>query len=165
MVIAPEGFRDEEYQRPHDEFRKAGFVVVTASSVTGEAMGMLGGMAIAEQPISSLHGTDFDALVFVGGAGSKVFFDDADAHRLAKEAAAAGKVVAAICIAPAILANAGVLRGRRATSFKDESVMGIMKDGGAIHTGADVERDGKLITSSGPAAAARFGQEIVRALK
>jgi len=165
MVIAPEGFRDEEYQKPHDEFRKAGFEIVTASSVQGEAMGMLGGTAVAEETIDELHGTDFDAVVFIGGGGAKVFFDDADAHRIASEAAASGKVVAAICIAPAILANAGVLRGKKATSFNDQSIIGIMKSKGAVHTGADVERDGKIITSSGPAAAAKFGQEIVKALR
>ncbi len=164
MIIAPEGFRDEEYHEPREEFRKAGFEVVTASTIEGETLGMLGGTAIAEKAIDRVNAADFDAVVFVGGRGAAVYFDDPKAHQLAKDAADHGKVLAAICIAPNILANAGVLKGRKATTYKDEGLISNMRAKGAVYTGADVERDGKIITASGPSAAAKFGKEIVKAL-
>jgi protease I len=60
------------------------------------------------------------------------------------------------------LANAGVLSGRRATVFSSEA--GKLKAKGAEYTGAKVERDGKIITGSGPEAAEEFGRAIVKAL-
>lgn len=164
MVIAPEGFRDEEYQQPREEFRRAGFEVVTASTVEGEAVGMLGGTAIAEKAIDKVEVTGFDAVVFIGGGGASIYFDDARAHRLARDAVSGGKVLAAICISPTILANAGLLKGRKATVWKDDRLIGNLKVKGAVYTGMDVERDGNIITASGPQAARKFGQEIVKAL-
>jgi protease I len=164
MVIAPEAFRDEEYQQPREEFRKAGFEVVTASTMEGEALGMLGGTAIAEKTIDNVDAGSFDAVVFVGGSGASIYFENAMAHQLARKAAGQRKVVAAICISPTILANAGVLKGKKATVFREKRLIEILKTKGATYTGADVEKDGNVITGSGPHAARRFGQAIVEAL-
>lgn len=68
----------------------------------------------------------------------------------------------AICIAPVTLANAGILEGKRTTAFP--SVESDLKARGANYTGNPVERDGKIITGSGPEAATEFGKTIVAAL-
>lgn len=164
MVIAPEAFRDEEYQQPREEFRKAGFEVVTASTMEGEAVGMFGGTAIAEKTLDQVDAAEFDAVVFIGGSGASIYFEDPSAHKLARDAVDHGKLLAAICISPTTLANAGVLEGKKATVWKDEKLIDILKSKGATYTGADVERDGNIITGSGPDAASKFGQEIVKAL-
>ena len=77
---------------------------------------------------------------------------------MARSFAEAGKVVAAICIAPVILARAGLLKGKRATVFPD----GIpeLEKAGAVYTAQSVERDGRIITGNGPEAAEAFGREI-----
>ena len=84
------------------------------------------------------------------------------ALNIARQAVGKGKVLAAICIAPAILADAGVLEGVRATSFSSER--GRLRKGGARYTGAAVEWDGLIITGSGPMAASQFGRAIADAL-
>ena len=67
-----------------------------------------------------------------------------------------------ICIGPRILANAGLLKGVKATCFESEAeAIGKL---GAVFTGNDVERDGKVITGNGPHAAAEFGRTIASAL-
>ncbi|HEY8393057.1 MAG TPA: DJ-1/PfpI family protein [Capillibacterium sp.] len=163
LVIAERTFRDEEYLVPKDLLARAGVEVVTASTTAGEAVGKLGHKVRPDILISQVKAEDYDALVFVGGGGAAQYFADETAHQLARDFVHAGKVVAAICIAPVILARAGVLRGKRATVFPD----GVpeLKKAGAIYTAQRVERDGRIITGNGPEAAEAFGQEILGQLR
>jgi protease I len=119
IIIARKDFRDEEYFIPRDYFLKAGMDVNTASSKTGTLFGVLGGEAEVTLDIKDAHVQDFDAVVFVGGDGASEYFDSKEAHRLAQEFNAAGKLTSAICIAPVILANAGVLQDRSATVWSN----------------------------------------------
>ncbi|MBN1544218.1 DJ-1/PfpI family protein [Candidatus Woesearchaeota archaeon] len=162
MVIAPEGFRDEEFLEPEAVFERAGADVTVASKGVSVAKGKLGATAEVDIDISDVNVEDYDAVVFIGGPGASVYFDDPTALKIAKDAYAAGKVAAAICIAPSILANAGVLKGRKATCFESES--GNVGEKSAGYTGEPVTVDGLIVTANGPAAAKRFGQEIVKLL-
>jgi len=163
LVIAEQDFRDEEYLVPKGILSQAGVEVTTASTTTGEAVGKLGHKVHPDLLVSQIKVEDYDALVFVGGGGAAQYFADETAHNLARGFAQAGKVVAAICIAPVILAQAGLLRGKRATVFPD-GVSELTK-AGAIYTAQSVERDGRIITGNGPDAAEAFGHEIVRQLQ
>ena len=162
FVIAPTTFRDEEYLEPRRILRDAGIEVVTASVAPGRCVGRFGAEATAEVAVKDVDGADYDAVVFVGGGGASVYFDDPEAQRVAREANAAGRLVAAICIAPSTLARAGLLKGVRATAFpsqRDDLVAH-----GALWTGADVETDGLIVTASGPEAATAFGRRLVELL-
>lgn len=163
MVIAPEGFRDEEYSMPREVFEKSGFQVKIASTVLGKCRGKLGLEVKSELLLKEAKVEDYDAVVFVGGRGASVYFNDVFAHNLAKEFFNADKIVSAICIAPMILANAGLLKNKKATVFISEA-SNIQKQG-AVYTGKPVEQDGNIITASGPDAAQRFGETIINLLK
>jgi protease I len=162
MIIASDNFRDEEYLEPKQIFDDNGIHVTTASSQTGELKGMLGVMVITNTNINSVNVADYDAVVFVGGTGASEYFDSARAHAIATEAYSSGKITAAICIAPSILANAGVLEGKQATAYESEQEN--LQSHGAAYTGQAVTRDGNIITGNGPAAATEFGNAIVTAL-
>jgi len=105
---------------------------------------------------------DFDAIIFIGGVGAREYFNNGVAFDIAREAADKGKILAAICIAPSVLANAGVLNGVRVTSFPSERPR--LQRAGAIYTGAAVERDGPIITGIGPEAARLFGEAVADAI-
>jgi len=135
---------------------------VIASSRTGLVRGMLGGGAEARILVNDIVVDDYDAIIFVGGPGASEYFNSPVALNIAREAANKQKILAAICIAPTVLANAGVLKGVTATSFLSERVRLIRA--GARYTGAPVERDGLIITASGPMAAIQFGRAIAEAL-
>ena len=78
------------------------------------------------------------------------------------------KILAAICIAPAILAKAGVLEGKNATvwsSVLDKGPIKILEENGANYVEKDVVVDGNIITANGPQAASEFGRKIVEILK
>lgn len=162
MIIAQDGFRDEEIALPKEILERAGVVVKVASTTMNTAKGMQGAKINPDILVSGVNVRDFDALVFIGGIGASQYWDDPNAHKLAQDALSAGRVVAAICIAPVTLAKAGLLNGKRATVWPSEAEQ--LKAAGAKYTGRPVEKDGNIITASGPSSAFEFGQEILRAI-
>jgi protease I len=163
LIIANDGFRDEELFKPKEILEKNGIEVKIASSSLSPAKGMLGARAKPDILIADINPKDFDAVVFVGGQGSSEYWDDPVAHKIAQSAYSNGQVIAAICIAPVTLARAGILNGKRSTVFPCES--DLLVEAGAKYTGKAVEKDGNIITASGPAAAGEFGEGLVEALK
>lgn len=162
MILAPEGYQDKEYGDPRRIFEEEGHEVKTASTVK-VAQGKLGGKTSVDLLLQDVQVNDFDVIVFVGGPGSFVYFEDPIALNLAKAFQKEGKWVTAICAAPGILANAGVLKGKRATVWSGEGDH--LKQKGAIYTNTAVEQDGKIITANGPLAAEAFGKTIVAATR
>lgn len=162
MIIAPSVFRDEEYARPKAVLESHGAEVVTASVAPGVCVGRFGLEAQATLSVAQAAERTWDAVIFVGGGGSSVFFDDETAHALAKTQAAGDGVLAAICIAPSTLARAGLLGGVRATAYPDREED--LKAHGALWTDEAVTVDGHIITGNGPEAADAFGEAIAEAL-
>jgi protease I len=162
VVVPQDSFRDEELFETRDAIVAAGHTVVLASHSPGLCCGTKGGTAIATTSIDSIDDVSPDAVVFIGGPGARSFFTCSAAHRIAREAHHAGKIVGAICVAPVILANAGLLRGRRATVFPTE-VANLAAAGVHVQR-PGVVTDGNIITASGPDVARAFGMTLVRAL-
>lgn len=162
LVIAPRDFRDEELFVPMEVLSNSGVECTIASKQKGVCVGMLGAEAKASISLSEV-GNDFDGVVFIGGLGAEDFFKDALALGLALKFFDMKKLVGAICIAPRILANAGVLKGKRATSSVSEKEILLSK--GANFTGKDVEVDGRVVTASGPSSVKRFGEALLKVLK
>lgn len=163
MVVAPQNFRDEEFLEPKNILQGKGIDVKVASRGVGEAVGMFGAKALINKHIGEVKADDYDAVVFIGGTGASIYFNDPIALDLAKSAFEKEKIVGAICIAPSILANAGLLSGKKATAFSSESDNLAAK--GAQYTGEPVTVDGKIVTARGPEAATAFGRKLAEALK
>lgn len=166
FVIAKEGFRDEEYFVPKEIFENNEIKVVTASTKKGVASGSLGRRANVDIAISDVNISEYDALAIAGGPGALKLKNDSSMFKLIKDAAAMGKILAAICIAPVILAEAGVLFGKKASVWNsDEKPAEILKKHGAFYTGMPNTTDKNIITANGPLAAKKFGIDIVNKLK
>jgi protease I len=163
MIIAHKGFRDEECLEPKKILEGYGVKVTIVSSSLKPSKGILGTVITPEILVDQTKVANFDGVLFIGGPGSSEYFDNPKAHLIAKEVINVGKVLGAICIAPTTLANAGVLQGKKVTSFPTEEEN--IKKKGAIWTGAPVEIDGKIITAQGPGAAKAFGEAVAEALK
>jgi len=163
LVIAQQGFQDHEYSEPKKTLENAGIETKTASKTTSQALGKLGTRVKPDLTLAQAQANDYDAIIFIGGPGAANYFNDEQALKLARESQKNGKITAAICIAPSILANAGLLKGKRATSWPSESEN--LRAKGAEYTGENVTRDGLVITASGPHAAREFGQTILNTLK
>lgn len=163
MIIAPERFRDEELFVTKDELEKARHEIVIASSIKGVCPGSRGGFATAAITLDEVQTDDYGAVVFVGGGGSKVYFFDKEALRIARKMHKKKAVVAAICLAPVILANAGILKGKNATVAGTEARA--IESKGAKYTGPGVMVDGNIVTGNAPKSSGLFGQKINELLK
>ena len=162
MIVAHDGFRDEEYFKPKALLESAGYSVVTGSTLAGPARGKLGGKARADIALADVRTTDYAAVVFVGGPGAYDYYNDRNALRIAREAVGQDLTVGAICSAPGILARAGVLKGKKATVFPSDADE--LRRAGAFYREEPVVVTGKLVTANGPAAAEQFGRELVKLL-
>lgn len=162
MVIAAQNFRDEEYAEPREALEHAGVRVTVACSTLNTARGKLGLEVKPDILIDAAKAGEYDGIVFVGGGGSQEYFENPIAQRLARDFYGSGKLTSAICIAPAILANAGLLNRKKATSFPSSA--DTLKAKGAVFTGVGVETDGMIVTASGPEAAKKFGERLVEVL-
>jgi protease I len=166
MIIAQEGYQDHEFGAPKELFVKAGFEVVIASKEIGLCKGAFGGSVEATVSLSEVNVADYSAVIFIGGSGAVKYQKNVQAHLTAQETVAQGKVLGAICIAPTILAYAGVLNGKKATVWnEDERQQAVLESQGAIFVNEDVVVDGKIVTANGPPAAEKFGQKVLELLK
>ncbi|MCD6429248.1 DJ-1/PfpI family protein [bacterium] len=167
MIIAFKNFRDEEYLEPKEILENGGVEITTASSQLGEAKGSFGNTAKVDLTLEQVNVADYDGVIFVGGPGAVVYQDNTKAQEIARKAVEQDKILAAICIAPTILAKAGVLSGRRATVWTnvlDKSAAKILEENGATFVKENVVQDGKIITANGPGAAKEFGRKILEEL-
>ncbi len=158
-LLAP-GFEEVETLAPVDLLRRAGAEVVLAS-ITGERL-VTGRSKVAVQADASLADVaaeDFDLLLLPGGPGVKALRADGRPARLAAAFVAAQKPVAAICAAPTVLADAGLLGNKRFTAHftVHAELPGVLGD-------ERVVEDGLLLTSRGAGTALEFGLAVVRRL-
>lgn len=165
FVVAQKNFRDEELFHTREELEKAGCNCIVASLKKGEAAGYFG-KTVVDVSLEEVQVRVFDAIVFVGGSGVRELKLDENAAvlSLAREFASAGKLVCAICIAPRILARAGVIAGKKAAFFPDAETEKILKQAKAVPSLDSVVVDGKIVTANGPQAARKFGQTIAALL-
>jgi protease I len=162
MVIPPERFRDEELFETKAVLEDAGHHIAISSTKTGPCPGSRGGTASAAIKLDSVKIDNYDGVIFVGGGGSKLLFSNQDAHKIARDMDRNGKIVAAICLAPVILANAGILKGRKATVAGTEAKT--ITEKGASYTGPGVTVDQNIVTANGPKSSRLFGQKIASLL-
>jgi protease I len=162
IIAANQGFRDEELLETKRGLERASIQTSVASTRLGTMMGVLGGTIQADLMLGQVNVNDYSAVVFVGGPGAVDLVNNRAALTIARQAFAQRKIVAGIGTAPTILANAGVLRGVRATAYLSER--GTLMQAGATYTGNPVERDGTVVTSTGPLAVSAFVRSLLDAM-
>jgi protease I len=168
MVVAFKDFKDEEYFVTKEILEKANFLIETTSSQKGIALGTEGNEAIITLLPNEINPQNYEGIIFVGGSGMVKELDNHEFQKLAQAFITDDKVVAAICVAPGLLAKARVLEGKKATvwsSILDKSGIKILENNGAIYDKGPVVIDGKIVTANGPDAAQEFGEAIVSQLK
>lgn len=168
LIIAQEGFEDNEFSQTKDVLiRQGAEISVVSKNTVLPALGKYGLEVIPDIKLDDLEVEDFNAIVFIGGPGATVYVDDLRAHQIIKEAVEKKKILGAICIAPTILAKAGVLRGVEATVWSnafDPSTIDVLKESGANYIDKPVVISGKIVTANGPSAASEFGEALASLL-
>jgi 4-methyl-5(b-hydroxyethyl)-thiazole monophosphate biosynthesis len=162
LAILPEGFEELEAVAPVDVLRRAGCTVTLAALCPGIHVTGRNGITIhADAPLAALpvEAALFDCLFLPGGPGVQHLRASPVVRELVARHHAAGKLLAAICAAPAVLHDAGLLAGRRYTAHPS-----VATELPSILADERVVRDGNLLTSRGAGTALDFGLAIVSAL-
>lgn len=165
LIIAHRDFRDEELRIPLEILRDNSIICIIASTSLDMAKGSLGMEMQPDVLIRDIEPEDYDVVIFIGGPGALALAEREDVLRLLSSAEKKKKILAAICIAPAIFAKAGVLKGKKATVWKSDESISILKEGKAIFVDKPVVVDGLIVTADGPQSAEEFGEEIVGMLE
>jgi protease I len=163
MIIAPADFRDEELLEPRAVFEAEGAGVEVASTTTSVARGMLGAEVKPDLAIAAVDPHRYAAIAVVGGSGAPTYLWDNHAlHAVLRIARGEGTPIGAICLSPAVLARAGLLRGVRATVYGDPRAKHELERGGALYVGESVVTDQGIVTAAGPRDARAFARALVR---
>jgi len=168
VLIAFRNFRDEEYFVPKEILESGGVKVVTVSTQEGIAIGADGGDVKIDLTLDKLNIEDYAAIIFIGGPGALDYLDNEDSYRIVRETIKQNKILAAICIAPTILARSGALEGKKATVWAsplDKSSIKTLRENRVEFIEKAVVQDGSIITANGPAAAKEFGEKIIDTIK
>jgi 4-methyl-5(b-hydroxyethyl)-thiazole monophosphate biosynthesis len=166
-VLLAQGFEEIEATAVIDVLRRAEVDVVTLA-VKGAGPGGLdvtGSHAItvrADRTLAAGAGETWEMIILPGGVpGSSHLRDDPDVQALIRKQSQAGRKLAAICAAPIALGSAGVLQGKRATSYPGLEA----QLPGATYSQERVVRDGNVVTSRGPGTSLEFALELVSQLR
>ena len=168
IVIAPRNFRDEELTEPIHYLEKNGIAYEVISTTRGLAVGMLGGKMLIERTIADVKEegiAGYAGIMIVGGGGSPEYlWNNSSLLDIVRSFKDSDKIISAICLSPVVLAQAGVLKEKRATVFNDDEAIREIRKGGGTFKSEPIVVDGKIITGNGPAAAPGFGEKVAKAI-
>lgn len=153
-ILATDGVERVELEEPRGALHGAGAQTELLSLHTGEINARPGdinpaGTFSVDKKVADASVTDYDALLLPGGTmNPDQLRTDTDAVTFVREFMGTGKPVATICHGPWTLAEAGVVRGRRLTSWP--SIRTDLRNAGADVVDEEVVVDGQLVSSRGP---------------
>jgi protein deglycase len=156
-----DGFEEIEAIAIADILRRGGVEVLTVGLESVIVEGAHNITVMADRLLEYAETDNFDLIVLPGGPGTHKLKADARIIDMLQKQTAAGKLVAAICAAPIVLSEAGLLKGKRATSFP--SVQADLDVGEYLTIPVVV--DGNAITSRGPGTAIAFALKLVEILQ
>ncbi len=163
LIPLAEGCEEIEAVTLIDLLRRAEIEVTTASLIAAPVRASRGVVLVADATLAELVGETFDLIALPGGGGgAERLRADACVLERVRAQHAAGRYLAAICAGPSVLAAAGVLAQRRATSFPGwltaDAAPGLQLES------VPVVRDGHIFTSRGPGTAMDFALALIEAL-
>lgn len=160
LIILPQNkFQDEEFLTVELQLNKGHIEYNTVACRDKIATGSSGIRVKPDYTFNNIDFIDYDAVILIGGVGSIEHWHNKKVLKLLAKANRFGKLICAICLAPVTLANAGLLKNKRATAY--DSAATYLRSKGAIFTGSSIEISDNIITANGPEAAKEFAEAIV----
>ncbi len=168
MILSTDGFEQSELESPKAALDDAGYETVVVSIEDGEIRGFSdkewGDPVKVDMTVDNANAADFDALVLPGGQiNPDILRMNEKAVQLVRDFNSAGKPIAAVCHAPWMLVEAGIVNGRTVTSWP--SVRTDLKNAGGNVVDSEVAEDGNLITSRNPDDLPAFNAALIAQLK
>ena len=162
-IIVDQLFQDSEVTDPKEKLENAGFKVdIIGPNTTEEYVGKKGTKIKADKSIDSISSNDYIGLVIPGGWAPDKMRMNPNMVKLVEEINAKNKIIGCICHGGSMLVEAGVVKGKRLTSYV--SIRTDLINAGARWSDKEVVADGNLITSRTPADLPAFCAELLKAL-
>lgn len=164
LVPLAQGCEELEAITITDLLVRAGIDVTTAGLDSQPVKASRGTTLIPDTTIEAVSDELFDLIVLPGGLpGADHLRDNQHVQALLKNHAAEGKYIGAICAAPKALAEAGLLRGKKATGYP--GVLAALGNPDIAVSDAAIEIDDKIVTSRGPGTAMDFALTLIELLE
>lgn len=163
LIISADKFEDTELLYPYYRLQEEGIKADLASLSKGKIKGKHGYTVDVDITIEEVNPNDYDFLILPGGKAPAELRKNEKVLEIAREFFEEEKPVAAICHGPQILISAGLMKGKKATSYK--SVKKELLKAGADYANKEVIVDNNLTTSRKPADLPAFMRELFKKLK
>ena len=163
IFLPASNFNEEEYTIISRVFDKAGkqvFITSDSNTVCSSDRGL---KVKADTNFYNVNEKNFSAIILIGGKGSKNYWKNETLHRILKEFKSAGKIIAAICSAPVILAHAGLLTNIPATCWLEDKNELIKAGISYMDRSLVIEKN--IITADGPRSAVQFAESVLNMMK
>jgi protease I len=161
VVVPPSDFAEQTLRHARSSLYNVHVGTWSVSTNSGDLIkGRLQDEFQVDGDIAQATMEPYSGVIFVGGEGAMQLAENEHALRLAREAAAAGKMIGAWDRSVVILARAGILKGRRVTGAPE--VRDLVERAGGRFTGRQLERDGVLVTAVDEAVGIRFGKTLAQ---
>ena len=168
IILTADKFEDMELFFPWFRLAEEGIEVHIAAPKKGQIHGENGYGLMVDVTFAEVKPESYDLLVLPGGApdgAPTTVRNHPKAREIARHFFAKGKPVAAICHGPYTLISAGLLKGRKATSFWGDGVPEEIQKAGGLYADKEVVVDGNLVTSRYPMDLPAFMRETMRLVK
>ncbi len=163
LIPLEDNFNNEEFIYPFHRMKEAGFSVVVAAKGKQQVKDKYGFTVNVDADLEDCKEDDFDAIIIPGGYAPDKLRTYIELLELVRAMHASKKVIAAICHAGWVLVSAGIIKGKKVTSYpgiKDDMI-----NAGAKWSDEEVVVDGSIITSRKPADLPAFCREIIKKLE
>ncbi|HJJ99327.1 MAG TPA: DJ-1/PfpI family protein [Methanocorpusculum sp.] len=165
FAIAPDRFLDQEYTVPKTAFEEKGIECITASTIHGACYGMHGAIVESDISFDDVNPSDYDGIVIIGGIGCQDYLWRCEKLiDITNAIGNSGKLVAAICLAPVIIAEAGLLAGKSTTALATPASRRILELDKALLVNEPIVVSGNIITARMPQDAQAFAKTILQHL-
>jgi protease I len=152
-------FNEEEFFITKNLLEKNNFKSFTASDARDMCEGTAGKKFKPDLRLENINANNFAGIVLIGGYGAKDYMNNSRLHKILNDFNKSNKIIAAICIAPIILAAGGLLNGKSATCFPEVKQDLIKPDINYKDLPVVVAKN--IITANGPKASFEFAESIL----
>lgn len=158
LILPAEDFNEQEYLIISSQLERANIKVFIASDANTVCKGSSGLKVKNDVSFFNIHESNFGGIIFIGGTGTRKYWNNVGLHNIAKKFFRSKKIIGAICSAPIILAKAGLIK-EKAVCFPEDKKE--LEREGIEYIELPVYIDKNIITAQSSSAAAEFVSSFI----
>ena len=163
IFLPKKDFNEEEFTAVRNRLLKADKQIFITSDDHSVCTGSKGMKVKSDTSFYNVNVNNFEALILIGGAGSRAYWKNEYLHKIIKKFFDVNKIISAICTSPVTLAKAGILQNRKATCYSEDKMELI--NSGIDYLDRNVVVDGNIVTANDARSALQFAEAVLHLTK